>query len=211
MSSAKEIAEDRYAKGEITEEEFERIIARLETGSTRNNKDSEFLHIIECRKCGAEQDSLASNCKNCGIENPYDVINEQRLKQARKDKYFGIIGYLLLFIFISWLIGRLGGIKGIVSSFTGTCDVISTNASPDIFLTNGEPDYGYRTVSEIMKSKSSGDVTVEVTLSTGEGTFTKERKIFGLSEGETKKVTLNFPEPTVNTQEGQITAKCAVN
>ena len=176
MSKAKEIAEDRYARGEITEEEYERIIAKLDSRTTHNQTDSEYTHIIECRKCNAEQDALADTCSSCGIENPYDIINDQRTNTARKDKIAGYVWKLLLFVFAIWLIGRVGGIKGIASNFFGTCDVISTEANPEIFVTNGEPDYGYRAISKIRKTKNKGDVIVEITLSTGEGTFTKKER-----------------------------------
>ena len=40
MPSAREIAEERFAKGEISEEEFERILSKLEERSNSEDYDA---------------------------------------------------------------------------------------------------------------------------------------------------------------------------
>lgn len=175
------------------------------------------MAIIECRECNKEVSDVAQTCPNCGIQTPSQVQYDENIslfeiadKEAKTEEWiengFKIAGILL----VIWLIfsGKAAEwFFGVAKDVVAACEVEKLNIEPDIFIINGEADWGIKAVARIRKTERNGEVTVKVKISSSEGNLERERSV-RLNAGQIANVVIRFHEPTINAVDINGQANC---
>ena len=96
---------------------------------------------------------------------------------------------------------------GLVFGDTSACEVKEVTVADDVFIINGEFDYGFIVNVLTSRTGQNGEVTIAVRLSSTEGDVRKQRTIF-ITEDQSRWTAIQFPEPTVNALQVRATATC---
>ncbi len=190
------------------------------------------MALAPCRECGKEVSSEAETCPHCGIKKPVvppmpfrgsasgDGGEPGQAAQSgdgpdvEKPEVEKIVSNVLKVggvVLVGWLI-LSGKFSDIIASFTanvvGACELQTLELKPDAFLINGEMDFGYTAIVVIKQEGRAGNATLEVTLSSPEGDFTKQRTVH-LVDGQQQTISIKFPEPTINSDNATAEARCS--
>ncbi len=154
------------------------------------------MGMISCRECNSEVSSKAEKCPNCGIKHP------------SKGKYIyekidNILGTIVVVVIIFAAIGYFSDNQN-----NAKCIITGEPIQPEVFIINDEPDAGYTYKLNAKNVGDTGEITVEVTLSTSEGEFNRKQTL-AMDSGEQRKLSFSFPEPTVNASNIQGRASCS--
>ena len=84
-----------------------------------------------------------------------------------------------------------------VLSSPAKSELKSHEGKADTWIVNGEFDYGFQILPEVINNGEQGDVNITVTLSCSEGEWTRNQTL-NFDANETKNLSYVFTEPTVN-------------
>lgn len=93
-------------------------------------------------------------------------------------------------------------------SSSARCKVESVKVEPEVVVTNGEPDAGYKVLVEVSNSGEEGAVKVTARLSSSEGEWTKVRHVT-MDAGSRDTLAFLFPEPTINATDIRAHGTCS--
>lgn len=148
------------------------------------------MAMIKCRECGAEVSSEAKKCPYCGIDTP----------DKKKERWQVIGGGVLILMLIGAFISS--------NSSRAKCELVGLDTKDSVAVTNGEFDASYVIKATVKNVGKGGDITIRAELSTSEGNFSREQTLT-VEEGETRNLSYEFPEPTVNVSNVQGRISCS--
>lgn len=96
-----------------------------------------------------------------------------------------------------WAIGVVIAIGVLRLIFGGpVCNLSNLNAVADAFMVNGQLDAGFTTAVDVTNNGGSRNLVLSALLTTSEGDFRRAQTLY-FEDGQTRRVTFQFPEPTI--------------
>jgi hypothetical protein len=136
-------------------------------------------------------------------------------KEEKKPGFIANVGGFLGGVFALLVLIGLGikGFNAVMGSHIGEgakCHWLSTmQIDAHIFVDqNGDPDAGYVIGANVENQGQDGDITVTARLTDSEGQWTKKR-VLRLGNKERQHVSVDFPEPTINSRDASGKIECA--
>jgi hypothetical protein len=123
-------------------------------------------------------------------------------------KLIGIIALVVAGVWINKQVEGAGGWNRalVALSTDASCEPVKVETDRHIYKDqNGDPDFGYQITVSLKNPKKAGKVWLQTDLYTQEGTWTK-RHTLDMPENTTKAWLIDFPEPTIASEAGEIHA-----
>lgn len=158
------------------------------------------MAALQCKECGVEIPSDSKKCPGCGASSGF----------KRKISLLTKIEWAIVVVLVVWALNNQEAIRQALSSFSSddvVCEIQNVKGEATLVFHNGEMEMGEVVRLSVRNISSQRKLVIDVDLSTSEGNFKRQQAIH-FADDETKHLSYQFHEPTVNASNVYPTASC---